>query len=253
MPAAGPGSVAQPSKGRQRPPDEEDAFIRAINRVWAWASRNTATVVVMSAFLVVAVGAFFWYRAYQENREARAATELQTVQARVASGDTAAVAALRAYLESFDGTRSARRARILLARQQLMRGGPGEAASTVEPVADAYPPETPTGYAARRLLGEARAASGDTAAALETFGVLAREARFGFQRRQSAAERAHLLGGQGRLEDAVEIYRRIASEAEGEEADRYRVRLGELEARLLASEVSGGDGVDGGASTGSEG
>lgn len=243
MAPAGSGSVARPSKSRQRPPEEEDAFIRAINRAWAWASRNTATVVVTAAFLAVAVGAFFWYRAYQENRQARAATQLQSVQARIATGDTAALGALETYLETFGGTGPARRARILLARQQLLRGSAGEAASTIQPVVDAFGPATPTGYAARRLLAEARAASGDTAGALELFASLAADARFGFQRRQSAAERADLLAEQGRFGEAVEIYGRIAEEAEGEEADRYRVRLGEVQARLA---TSGSDATGGG-------
>lgn len=241
MPVAGSGPVARPGKGRDRPPDEEDAFIRAINRAWAWAARNTVTVVTSAAFLIVAVGAFFWYRAYQENLEARAATELQTVQARAAAGDTAVVEALRGYLESFGGTRPARRARILLSRQLLLRGQAGEAASTVRPVVDQTRPETPMGYATRKLLAEAQVASGDTAAGLETLQGLAEGARFGFQRRQAEAERARILADQGRLQEAAAIYERLVEEADEDEADTYRLRLGEVRARLAAGDAGDGE------------
>ncbi len=240
MPVAGSGPVAQPGKGRDRPPDEEDAFIRAINRIWAWAARNTATVVASAVLLILAVGAFFWYRAYQENLEARAATELQTVQARAAAGDTAVVEALRGYLQSFGGTRPGRRARVLLSRQLLLGGQAGEAVSTVRPVVDETRPETPMGYATRKLLAEAQVASGDTAAALETLAGLADGARFGFQRRQAGAERARLLADQGRLQEAATIYERLVEEADEEEADTYRLRLGEVRARLAAGEAGDG-------------
>lgn len=256
MPAAGSGPVAKRRKGRDRPPDEEDAFIRAINRAWAWAAQNTATVVVAAAFLAVLVGGFFWYRAYQQNREARAATQLQTIQARAAAGDTGAIAQLEGYLASFSGTEPARRARILLARHQLLSGRAGEAVSTVQPLVDETAAETPTGYASRSLLAESQAVAGDTAAALASLETLADAARFGFQRREAAARRARLLAARGRLAEAVAVYERIAAEAEGEEADRYRVRLGQLKARLASRERDGsgqGDGPASGSGAGSEG
>lgn len=242
MPTPGSGSVARPTKGRDRPPDEDDAFIRAINRAWAWAAQNTATVVVAAVLVAVVVGGFFWYRSYRQNLEARAATSLQSVEARAAAGDTGLVQALQGYLETFGGTSPARRARIMLAREQLARGQRGEAVATVRPVVEATEPGTPTGYATRRILAEAQAVSGDTAAALATLEGLTSEARFGFQRRQAAAERADLLAARGQLREAVSVYERLAEEAEGEEADRFRVRLGRLQARLAAGSGSAGTG-----------
>lgn len=254
MPPAGSGPIAKRRKGRDRPPEEEDAFIRAINRAWAWAAQNPATVVVVAAFLAVIVGGFFWYRAYQQNREARAATQLQSIQARAAAGDTGAIAALEGYLSSFAGTEPAGRARILLARHQLLGGQADRAVSTVQPVVDATTAETPTGYAARSLQAEARAVAGDTAASLAALESLADAARFGFQRREAAARRARLLAARGRLEAAVAIYERIAEEAGGEEADQYRVRLGQLKARLASRDGGGPGQVSGeGPGAGSEG
>lgn len=245
MTAAGPGSVARPRGGRNRPPDEDDAFIRAINRAWAWAAQNTVTVVVIAFVAAVAVGGFFWYRGYQQNLEERAATRLQTLRAQVATGDTAVIGALETYLSRFGGTSSARQARILLARQQLLRGRPSEATSTVRPAIGGTALGSPTGYASRSLLAEAQTAAGDTAGALTTLRELAEGARFGFQRREAAARRADLLAARGRLQEAVAIYRRIAEEAEGQEADDYRLRLGELRARLAAAE-DGSAGEDAG-------
>lgn len=242
MPTPGSGSVARPTKGRKPPPEEDDAFIRAINRAWAWAAQNTGTVVVAAVLVAVVVGGFFWYRSYRQNLEARAATSLQSVEARAAAGDTGLVQALQGYLESFGDTRPARRARIMLAREQIARGQPGEAITTVRTVVDATEPGTPTGYATRRILAEAQVADGDTAGALATLEGLTSDARFGFQRRQAAAERAELLAARGELREALSVYEGLAEEAEGEEADRYRIRLGQLQARLAAG--SGGAGAE---------
>lgn len=241
MAAPGSGSVAKPTKGRKRPPEGEDAFIRAINRAWAWAANNTATVVVSAVFLALIVGGFFWYRTYQQNREVQATNELQTLQARVAGGDTAVIESLETFLTRFDGTRPAEKARIMLARQQLLRDRGEEAVGSVQPVVDDSRAEAPIGHAARRLLAEAQAAAGDTAAALATLERLSENARFAFQRRQASAERASLLIERGRLEEALAVYERLVEEAEdgSDEASRYRLRLGETKARLTAS--GGGD------------
>lgn len=242
MPTPGSGSVARPTKGRNRPPEEDDAFIRAINRAWAWAAQNTSTVVVAAVLLAVVVGGFFWYRSYRQNLEARAATSLQSVEARAAAGDTGLAQALQGYLETFGDTRPARRARVMLAREQLARGQPGEAITTVRAVVEATEPGTPSGYATRRIMAEAQVAAGDTAGALSTLEGLTSDARFGFQRRQAAAERADLLTGRGELREALSVYERLAEEADGEEADRYRIRLGQLQARLAADDGTGGAG-----------
>lgn len=236
-----PGAVARPGKGSSGPSDHEDAFIRTLNRFIAWAQENTGMLILVTVLVVVAVAGALYWRSYQQNLEERASAELSTLQTRIvqrAQQGAPALAvtdSLQAFLQRFDGTSSAREARILLARQQLGEGRPSEAVEAIRPVVDGTRPDTPTGYAARSILADAQSAAGDTAAAISTFDGMAQGARFSFQRREAAADRASLLAATGRLEEARDIYRRLAEEASGTEAgELYAVRLGEVEARLAA-------------------
>lgn len=240
-----PGAVARPGKGSSGPSDHEDAFIRALNRFIAWAQENTGVLVLVTVLVVVAVGGALYWRSYQQNLEERASAELSTLQTRIAqqarqgAPALAVTDSLQAFLQRFDGTSSAREARILLARQQIGEGRPSEAVKAIRPVVDGTRPDTPTGFAARSLLADAQTAAGDSAAAISTLDGLAQEARFSFQRRDAAADKASLLAATGRLEEARDIYRRLTEEASGTEAgELYAVRLGEVEARLAAD---GGD------------
>ena len=196
--------------------------------------------------LVLGVGGAFYWQSYQENLEQRASAELSTLQTRMAQGATSGLAvadSLQGFLQRFDGTEAARDARILLARQQIGLGRDSAAVATIRPVADGHPSDSPIGYAGRSLLAEAQIAAGDTAAAISTFDELSREARFAFQRREAAAEKASLLADRGELEEARQIYERLAEEAsDAGDGELYAVRLGEIEARL-ASDGSGGGGA----------
>ncbi len=234
-----PGAVARPGKGPSGPSDHEDAFIRALNRFIAWAQANTGVLVLVTVLVVVAVGGALYWRSYQQNLEERASAELSTLQTRIAqqarqgAPALAVTDSLQAFLQRFDGTSSAREARILLARQQIGERRPSQAVEAIRPVVDGTRPDTPTGFAARSLLADAQTAAGDSAAAITTLDGLAQEARFSFQRRDAAADKASLLAATGRLEEARDIYRRLAEEASGTEAgELYAVRLGEVEARL---------------------
>lgn len=229
-----PGAVARPSKGGPGPADREDAFIRALNRFIAWAQENTGTVMAIAIVLAVALGGAFYWNSYRQNLEERASADFATLQTRIVQGAGLAVTdSLQAFLDRFGGTQAAREARILLSRQQLEQDQASRAAESIRPVVSSHAPDTPTGLAARRLLAEAQVGAGDTAAALATLEELAGNARFRFQRHEAAADRASLLADRGRLEEARDVYRRLAEEASGTEAgDVYAVRLGEIEGRI---------------------
>lgn len=236
-----PGTVAKRSRGGSGPPDQDDAFIRALNRFLAWAEANTGTLILAGTVLALGVGAAFYWHSYRQNLEERASASFSTLQARLAQGAAAPAVtdSLQAFLQRFGGTEAAGEARLLLARQQLGLGWDSAAVATVREVVSGHAPDSPRGYAARSLLAEAQVASGDTAAAISTWDVLAGSARFPFQRREAAAEKASLLAHRGRLQEARAIYARLAEEASGTQAGNlYAVRLGEVEARL----ASGGEG-----------
>ena len=234
-----PGAVARRSKGGGGgPPDQEDAFIRALNRFIAWAEENTGTLILAAVVLVLAVGGLFYWQSYRQSLEDRASGTLETLQARMARAGTSGAFrdSLQSFLGRFEGTDAAREARILLARQQLAGDEASAAMETVRPVAAGNRPDTPMGFAARDLLAEAQVAAGDTAGADSTLGELSERARFAFQRRDAAAERASLLADTGRLEEARAVYRRLVDETSDTETENlYALRLGEVEARLSAS------------------
>lgn len=239
-----PGAIARPSK--QKGPDpREDAFLRFVNRVVAWTGENLRIVVGG----VVAVGllavAAVWYVNYQSNLEQQAAGRLQSLRAQMAAGsETAGLQELQSFLDRFGGTESAGQARVMLGRRLLSADRPQEALEAVRPAAQ-KPADTPEGYAARSLLAKAQEAAGDVQAALGTLETLAENARFGFQRRQAAAERARILTEQGRLAEAEAIYQRLVEEASDADAQQlYAVRLGEVRAmqrRAAGSGASGGE------------
>jgi tetratricopeptide (TPR) repeat protein len=95
----------------------------------------------------------------------------------------------------------------------------------------------PLGFAGRSLLIIAHERSGEPEQAIDLYLELGRSARYPFQQREAQANAARILADLGRLEEAIEIYARIAAEAETvdpSEAGLYRLRLGELRGRLVA-------------------
>lgn len=236
-----PGAVANPKKGRKGP-EQDDAFLRALDRLVSWVRSNTVAVVAATIALVLLVGFGFWYRSYQQSLEDRAGRRLESLRAEITAGQqTDPAAALQSFLDSFGGTAAAREARLVLARQLLQADQASRALSTVRPTVDATSPDTPTGYAARRLQADALEASGDVEGALEVLQELSEKARFAFQRHQTAAQRARLLRQEGRLEEALAIYERLAAEAEESGAvSLYAERAGEIRGLLASSSVSSG-------------
>lgn len=227
-------AIAKPSK-RRGPDPREDAFLRFINRLVDWTRQNVRAVIAASAGLVLLAVAGLWYLNYSQNLEAEAASRLQSIRAAVATGaDTVGTERLASFLDRFAGTESAGEARVLLARLQLRRGRPAEAVEVIRPAVD-QPADTPSGYASRMLLAKAQEAAGRREAALRTLEELARNARFGFQRREAAAQRASILVEMDRLAEAEAVYRRLVEES-GDPAARqmYAVRLGEVQAMRTA-------------------
>lgn len=246
-----PGAIAKPSKGSKGPDPTEDAFLRFLNRTIDWMRDNLAMVVGGAVAVALLLGGGLWYRSYSQNLEEEASSRLQSLRVAIATGaDTVGVPQLRTFLDRFGGTEAAVHARIMLARQQLQEGDAAGAAGTLDPAVGAKPVDTPLGYAARLLLGQAQEAAGRTEAALQTFGDLSENARFGFQRREAAGARARVLVEAGRLDEAASIYERLAEEAQGDQAQQlYALRLGEVRAMLSGAPEDtsgGGDGSDAG-------
>lgn len=237
---------------RTGPKSGEDAFVQSATRAWTWVGENLTTFILLVAGLALVVLGSLYYVNFRASVREQAATELAALRMSGAAPETL-IPDLEAYIDRFDGTESANEARIVLGRMYLNSGQPADAIRTLEGVA--APATHPVGFAARSLRAAAEEANGDAEAALATWQALGRDARFGFQRRQASAEAARILAESGRLEEASAILSRIAAEAEAAdvpaEAGVYRIRLGEVDARMRAGAEGGdasggGDGSDGG-------
>lgn len=244
--------MTPPDSRRQQNPEDVDAFLAALLRAIEWIQENTRTVIIASVLAVVAIAAAVYYQNYQEDVRQQAAGQLQRLQTQLQGQppDTLA-ASVQAFISRYGDTRYGDEARLLMGRIQLSSGAWQEAISTLEPVAGSYPPDSPMGYAARKLLAAAHEGAGNVEEALQLYADMASNAQFAFQRNEAAADRARLLAEQGRLAEAEQVYSRLVSEADTSAAgvassdlQTYRLKLGEIQARLAAG-VSTADSAEG--------
>lgn len=226
------------------PKTGEDFFVDSAQRAWKWVNENLTTFILLVAGLALVVLGTLYYVNFRASVSEQAATELAGLRMSGAAPE-AIIPELEAHVERFEGTESADEARIILGRLYLNSDQPAEAIRAVAGVG--VPPDHPVGFAARSLRATAQEAAGAPDEALATWQSLAQNARFGFQRRQASAEAARIMADQGRLEEASAILTRIAEEAAGNpaEAGVYRIRLGEINARIRAG-GSGGEEADSG-------
>ena len=217
-----------------------DAFLAAVLRMVEWVQENTRTVTIAAVVAVVAVAAGIYYNNYQQNVRQQAASQLQQLQTQLQGqpSDTLS-ASIQNFISRYGDTRYGDEARLLMGRIQLSNGAWQEAIGTLDGISGSYPADSPTGYAARKLLAAAHEGADNVDQALQLYGQLASNAQFAFQRNEAAADRARLLAEQGRLAEAEEIYSRLVSEADTAAAgvasadlQTYRLRLGEVQARL---------------------
>lgn len=246
--------MTPPDSRRQQDPEDVDAFLAAVLRAVEWAQENTRTVIIASVVAIVAVAASLYYQNYQESVRQQAAAQLQQLQTQLQGQppDTLA-ASVESFISRYGDTRYGDEARLLMGRIQLSNGAWQEAVGTLDPVAGSYPADSPTGYAARKLLAAAHEGTGNVDEALRLYADLASNAQFAFQRNEAAAARARLLAEQGRLAEAEEIYSRLVSEADtsaagvaSDDLQTYRLKLGEVQARMAAggsaADTAGGGG-----------
>lgn len=240
--------MTPPQSSRQQNPEDVDAFLATVLRLVQWMQENSRVVAFAAVVAALTVAAGLYYQNYREDVRQQAASQLQQLQGQLqaqAPPDTLA-RSVQNFVDRYGDTRYGDEARLLMARIQLSNGQWEQAASTLESVVGEYPADSPTGYAARKLLAAAQESAGNPEQALQLYGELADGAQFAFQRNEAAAARARLLASRGDLSRAQEIYSRLVEEADttdagvaSEDLQTYRMRLGEIQARLAA-----GDGAE---------
>lgn len=250
--------MTPPESQRPRDAEEADAFLAVVLRIVQWMRENTRAVVIGAVVLFAGIAAAIYYQNYREDVRQQAASQLQQLQTQLqaqSSPDTLA-RSIEDYISRFGDTRYGDEARLLMARIHLTNGAYDRAIGTLESVTGSYPADVPTGYAARKLLAAAHESAGNPEEALQLYADLAENAQFPFQRNDAAASRARLLARRGRLAEAESIYARLVSEADtsaagvaSEELQNYRLKLGEIRARLAGD---GGGSAAGDAPPGGE-
>lgn len=244
-----PEAIAREKRKKRSPAEEEDAFVRAVLRAADWVNRNQRAVIYGLVAAGLVVGAAVYYVNYRSDLEERGSIALLEARGAIQTESAEqAISRLEGLLARFGGTEAATQARVMLGRIYLRTGAPGKAIDPLREAAEA-PPDHPLGYSARVLLADAHEALDRPERAAEILAELARSARFEFQRRQAAAERARILVELGRLEAAEGIYERLVAET-GEEADgggEYALELGRVRGMIRGE----AEGVGGEAGSGS--
>lgn len=222
----------------ETPETGEDAFVAGMFRLGNWIVHNLRTTILIVGAVAILVAGVMYYRGYRETVRERAALELAQIRAGIAGTEPAAIAAqLEGFIERFSGTTAETEARLLLGRIYIDAAQNADALRVLEGVRPSI--DVPLGFAGRSLLIIAHERNGEPERAIEMYLELGESARYPFQQRDAQANAARILADLGRLEEAIEIYARIAAEAEGvdpAQAGIYRLRLGELRGRLATPE-----------------
>lgn len=225
---------------------EEDLFVRKILELAAWAQENSRVVSVATVVAGLLVAAGLYYQNYRQGLVEDAAAQYQRITATMQAGtppDTVA-SQLEGFVSTYGGTEYATRARLILARIALDSDRWDGALSHLEPLTGRSP-DTPTGYAVGVLRAAALEGAGRTQEALDVLQRLEDGARFAYQRREAAADRARILAQMGRLAEAAEIYARLTEETpeDAPDAGDYALRLGEVRAAMASSPASSAGGA----------
>lgn len=237
--------MANQRKKRKGSPTDEDVFVEKTLQLAAWVQENSRVVAIGATIAVMVAIAGLYYQNYRQGLVEDASAQYQQLTAQLQAGTPpdSVTPMLEGFVSTYGGTGYADRARLVLARIALGSDRWDEALRWLEPLSG-LPPDTPTGYSAATLRASALEGAGRIEEALEVLGRLSEDARFAYQRREAAADRARLLAEEGDLSRAAEIYARLADETpeDAPDAGSYALRLGEVRA-AMASGASSSDSV----------
>jgi predicted negative regulator of RcsB-dependent stress response len=225
--------MAKRSPKGSRAAHKDDELSARILEFMGWARQNSTVLVIFGVILAVVVGGVFYYVSFESDLEERAVSELETIQATVASGNAdAARAELAQFLERFGGTDVAPEARLTLGRLHLEGDQPEQAARVLEGSSRAI--GEPLGTEIHLLLAKAHEAAGQLQEAEEVFLEVADDARLDFQRQDALADAARVRTLQGNAAGAAELYGRILEGMDEGDPERGRFELLQAEARAEA-------------------
>jgi len=218
-----------------RPPraGADDVFVERVLETTVWAKRNSRTLIVVGATLVVVILVMVYMRASGSAMRRNAETQLTQIRPTVLSGNAPlAIRDLETFLARYGDTPAAREARVLLGRAYLENQEAQKAVDLLLPHANDV--ADPLGVQTAMLLGAAYESLAQPAAAVDVYLRVGERAQFDYQKQLALDAAARVRLETGDAAGAVELYDRILTIIPDNGPDRpvYELRRAEAAARV---------------------
>jgi predicted negative regulator of RcsB-dependent stress response len=195
-----------------------------------WAELHSRLLTMVAVAIVVVAGGFWFYTKSHEARAHNAATALRQAELAVGSGNLAlAQSDLEKIVDRYSATSSGKQARLLLAEVRYDRGQYADGVSTLQPLTSSD--DQGLRASAYNLVGAGYEQQQKYVEAAAAYREAAKAAPFAIDRDQYLANAARALTNGGKLDEAKELWSKLAADPASSAAAEARVRLGEIEAK----------------------
>jgi hypothetical protein len=216
------------------PAAADDAFVAGVLETTVWAQTHRRLMIYGGAAIVVVGVLLFLFLTTRAAKREQAATRLTEVRATALSGNNQlTIKDLGEYLDRFDGTPSAKEARLLLATAYLQEGQAQRAIETVR--GQARDLDNVMGVNAAFLLAAAHEAAQQPQRAEEVYLRIGERADFLYQKQEALDNAARLRMEQGNAAGAAQLYQRILALTPTTDGSRQVFELRAAEARTAAA------------------
>jgi predicted negative regulator of RcsB-dependent stress response len=199
----------------------------------AWAETNSRLLTIIAVAIIVIAGGFWFYTKSHQARARNAATALQQAELAVAAGNLAlAQSNLEKVVDRYDATRSGEQARLILAQVRYDRGQFADGLSVLQPLTKAD--DKGLRASAYNLIGAGYEQQQKLDDAAKAYRQAADVTPYQIDRDQYLASAARALTTGGKLDEAKEIWGKLAADPASPLAAEARVRLGEIEAKAAS-------------------
>ncbi|HET7623347.1 MAG TPA: tetratricopeptide repeat protein [Gemmatimonadaceae bacterium] len=198
----------------------------------AWAESHSRLLTIVAVAIIVIAGGFWFYTKSHEARARNAATALQQAELAVAAGNLAlAQSNLEKVVDRYSATRSGKQARLILAQVRYDRGQFADGISVLQPLTDADDKGLQAN--AYNLIGAGYEEQKKLEDAAKAYRQAAEVTPYQIDRDQYLASAARALTEGGKLDEAKELWGKLATDPASALAPEARVRLGEIEAKAV--------------------
>ncbi len=215
--------------------DPDDVFLARILQISEWAKRNQQLVVIGLVLVGILAAGIVYYRNFQAQRTQQAAQQLEAIHQSLAMQDVeGAKSELATFLEQYGGTPYEPEARLLLGELYLRTDDDQQARVVLEPIGAS--PREPIEFQAAMLLAAAYEQEGRWEDAVEVYLRVADRSELNFQVRDALAAAARIRADQlGDAAGAIELYERALNTLEENDPVRGLIEMRIAELRTAQS------------------